>query len=247
MSNLSKCAFQKWDPLSVNSRHSLNRVSVAALEEILSLVRCHSVHILMQWPFFPAAALIAVTCSWNHIVSYVLAIADTVCSVHLACIYLYKMCNYPLVSIECKTGCTVLCSWKLKSLTVQTYSFLVMTLVVIKKTQWRLCVLVVQLSPILQWQKASRITNGCFKVTTNVEIYVQLAWLLLTFWNIYLRLANCWMSYFGTIFFSCLPLLLLIPSASREVDWSGADFTLHSIYTNSSAVLSSPSSLLGLL
>lgn len=29
---------------------------------------------------------------------------------------------------------------------------------------------------------------------------VQLAWLLLTFWNIYLRLANCWMSYFGAGF-----------------------------------------------
>lgn len=33
-------------------------------------------------------------------------------------------------------------------------------------------------------------------------------------------------------FFSCLPLLLLNPTASRELDWSGANFTLHSIYTN---------------
>lgn len=44
-----------------------------------------------------------------------------------------------------------------------------------------------------------------------LKLYVRLAWLRLTFWNIYLRLANCWMSHFGAsfFFFSCLPLLLL--------------------------------------
>lgn len=73
---------------------------------------------------------------------------------------------------------------------------------------------------------------------SDVEMYVQLAWQLLTFWNIYLKLANCWMSYFGANFFlfACATAaadIILSPLASREHDWSEANFTLYSIYTNS--------------
>lgn len=68
---------------------------------------------------------------------------------------------------------------------------------------------VVQLCLTLLWQKASWITNGSLKVMSSVQIYVQLAWLLLTFWNIYLRLANCWMSYFGASFFFLVSLYYL--------------------------------------
>lgn len=63
------------------------------------------------------------------------------------------------------------------------------------------CVVAVQRTPILQWQKASWMTNGSL---SSVQMYVQLEFALQTFWKIHLWLANCLMSYFGAIFFSFL-------------------------------------------
>lgn len=77
---------------------------------------------------------------------------------------------------------------------------------------------------------------------SNVEIYVQLAWLLLTFWNIYLRLANCWMSYFGASFFLVCLYYFSIPRPQAsliEVE-PISPYTVF-IQTQSPAVLFSPS------
>lgn len=49
------------------------------------------------------------------------------------------------------------------------------------------------------------------KVMSNVEMYVHLAWLVLTCCNIYPWLANCWMSYFGASFLLLLLARLLFP------------------------------------
>lgn len=75
---------------------------------------------------------------------------------------------------------------------------------------------------------------------------VQLASLLLTFCSVYLKLAHCWtflilvpvfcLSFFFFFFFffsfASLADIILNPSAWRELDWSGANFTLYSIYAN---------------
>lgn len=159
--------------------------------------------------------------------------------------YSYIMFNNPLVSRgrlllwKCIAGFKVqIEKQSLFLVNVHTFTFLFMTLTsrIAESAESRLCVVVVQHSPILQQQKASWITNDALKVMSNVEMYVQLAWLPPTFWNIYLRLANCWMSYIGANFFlfaSVTADIILNPSASRELDWSGANFTLYSIYTNS--------------
>lgn len=66
-------------------------------------------------------------------------------------------------------------------------------------------VVAVQHDSHLQRQEASRMTNGSL---SGLQMYVQLEFVLQTFWKIYLRLANCLMSYFGAIF--CLSFFLSV-------------------------------------
>lgn len=75
-------------------------------------------------------------------------------------------------------------------------------------------VVAVQHDSHLQWQEASRMTNGSL---SGLQMYVQLEFVLQTFWKIYLRLANCLMSYFGAIF--CLSFFLSCFFLARLCHW----------------------------
>lgn len=112
------------------------------------------------------------------------------------------------------------------------FLFISLTPCIVKSAQSRLCVLV-RLSPILQWQKPLEFlmvlwkSRPMLKYMSNLHDCYWPSEIFISSLQIVQR------PILVPIFLFCLPLLLLNPSASRELDWSGANSTLYSIYTNS--------------